>query len=608
MRKRPAQLAAFAGLVVAFSTLADPRLTSGAGQAPTPVANNSTEPKLVLSQWLSLYLARKKIGYVTQSLYELPDCGRRLQSNLFLKKSLGADRAGYFKIITADVDARFRPRALECRVSSGDRQWQVTGQVEDGELVLVRTLGDASTTARIPLDEDVTFLSWTLPATLLSASPGDTRRWLAVDESLGALTPDPCLVRLLGPRTLLGGPGTPALSGTAAVWVCGPQQAAYLADPAGKTLRGVWQSTPLVAEGTSLTEAMRLKDAPDGPDGPVPAGFEGGRYHDARRGFSLWMPPYPFITHASPETGAVRIADLTDEVSLEARLVAPPVPGAAGAPPAASAGASAPLPAPGVSRGSVSPEDDDARLADLVQHEWAARYDQVAADPVSTEQVGGREAHLVEGTARLGCTTHHFKNFFFANEGRMCFLSATVADRPVTAVPVLLGSLVPSLRLTPPEGPLPLVASGDVVRSPYYGFELRRPGPRWGIPVHLDGPMTVLELARQDQAALVLVRVMSPKPGQSLEAFAAEQGQLAAENLDVPRPEPKATALGGQPAVEIAYEGKKILSGRPALCVHTYTKMDSRVLVLVSILAGDADASAAQDLKRVRDSFKFTAK
>jgi hypothetical protein len=190
----------------------------------------------------------------------------------------------------------------------------------------------------------------------------------------------------------------------------------------------------------------------------------------------------------------------------------------------------------------------------------------------------------------------------------MCFLSVTVADRPVTAVPALMGSLVPSLRLTPPEGPLPLLASGDVIRSPYYGFELRRPGPRWGIPVHLDGPMTVLELARQDQAAVVLVRVMSPKPGQSLEAFAAEQGQLAAENLDVPRPEPKATALGGQPAVEIAYEGKKILSGRPALCVHTYTRLDSRVLVLVSILASDADASAAQDLKRVRDSFKFTAK
>jgi hypothetical protein len=164
--------------------------TAPAAPAPAKTAEAAApaaaEPKPVLAQWQSLYLARKKIGYITQSLYDLPGRGRRLQTNLFLARAASADKLGYFKMITADVDSRFRPLALECRVTSGERSWQVKGQVEDREFVMTRTVGDKSATARVPLDEEVTFLSWTLPATVLAAGapgvpagPGAPKPWLA---------------------------------------------------------------------------------------------------------------------------------------------------------------------------------------------------------------------------------------------------------------------------------------------------------------------------------------------------------------------------------------------------------------------------------------------
>jgi hypothetical protein len=556
---------------------------------PPKIEIPSGEPKLVRSNWQSLYLARKKIGYVAQSLYDLPDGGRRLQTNTFLMKYAGADKFGFYKMITADVDHRFRPRALECRVFSGDRSWQVTGRVEGSELVLVRTVGEKSATARIPLDEDVTFLSWTLQATMLTGGQGETKRWLPIDESLGALLPNECLVRILGPPRSLTDAGGKTLSGVAVMWVCGPEQVAHVIGQDGRTLRSVWQSTPLIGEAASLSEARRPQESAQGPQGPVIEGIESERYKDARCGFSLWVPPYPFTVHAAPQVGAVEITDLTDEAYLVMRLATlPRVPSggeAVTAPPAQTL-------------------DQTARLADLIQREWAAGFEDVKAEAPRTEQVGGRDALMIPGTVRLGCTTFCFRNYFLASEGRTYFVSVAVADRPVTAESPISQTALQSLRLAAPEGPLPLQVSGDTIRSPYHGFELARPNAQWGIPHHVDGPVTVLELARRDQAALALVRILTLKPGQTLETLVADQAQLAAENLSVPKPEPKSATLGGRQSLEIAYDGGKILSGRPARCRLVFTKLDGRVFCLTLISAA-GDATAEKELQQIRESVKL---
>lgn len=569
-----------------------------AADAPLPPAFQapkieipSGEPKLIQNNWQSLYLARKKIGYIAQSLYNLPDGGRRLQTNTFLMKYPGADKFGFYKMITADVDRRFRPQALECRVFSGDRSWQVTGRVEGTELVLVRTVGQMSATARVPLDEDVTFFSWTLQATMLTASPGETKRWLAIDECLGALLPNECLVRILGPSRSMTDVTGRTLSGVPVLWVCGPEQVAHVIGADGRALRSVWQSTPLIGEATSLTEA-RLPRTGEGPKGPPMDGLEGERYRDARCGFSLWVPPYPFTVHAAPQVGAVEISDLTDEAYLVVRLASLPRV-------AAATGETAPANPQG-----GPTQADAARLADLIQRGWAASFEDVKAQPPTADQVGGREALMIPGTARLGCTTFYFRNYFLVSEGRTFFASVAVADRPVTAESAISQTALQSLRLAAPEGPLPIQVSGNTIRSPGYGFELERPSAQWGIPHHVDGPVTVLELVRRDQAALAIVRILTPKPGQTLEAFAAEQALAASENLAVPKPEPKAATLGGRQALEIAYDGERILSGRPARCRLVFTRIDGRVFSL-ALIAATGDASAEKDLQQIRESVKL---
>lgn len=560
-------------------------------EGTAPAASNErssgppVEPKLVYAQWQSLYLAGTKIGYEAQSLYVFPDGGRRLQCHLFLRRDATSNQFGYFKMMTADVDARFRPRALDCRVTSGDRSWQVAGRVEDGEFVLERKVDGGSTVSRIPLEEDTTFLVWALPATLLGgAAPNETRRWFVIDESIGALLPDTCLVRVLGPRSIVLKAGGQPVMGTAVLWICGPEQVAHLMDADGRKIRSVWQTTPMVGERAGLSEARRLNDAPDGPPGVAVEGMKGQQYHHRGLGFGLWLPPYPYVTYALPEFGVVQVTDLMDEAYVLVQQVGTARP---------------------ISEGPPS-EADLERLADLIYREWAARFEEVRAEPARNESIGGRQARIIEGTARLGCTTFHFRNHFLAAEGLTWFVTAAMADRPLAQNPLLTGTIVQSLRLSAPEGRLPVVVRGDILQSPYYGFQFRRPSGRWRIPNHLSGPMTALELAREDQAAVVLFRVLTAKPGESLEAFVAEQARQAADNLGGSPSEPNPTTLGNRRAIEIAYTGEKMLSGHAARCTTVYTPLGSRVLALVLVIDTDADEATRKEVKQIRESVTFT--
>lgn len=585
------------GLSAAVLAIALALASAAAWAAPAAPAEtaDSAGPKLkfVRSEWQSLFLAGRKVGYATQSLYEFADGGRRLQTNLFLRRTPADASFGYYKMITADVDAKFRPRALECRVVSGERQWQVTGRVEGDEFVLTRTLGDAAATARVPLDDDVTLRSWALQATLLGGPKrGEIRRWLVIDEALGALLPDQCLVHVVGERSLAVGPEREALAGLALISVCGPEQVGHLVDTGGRLIRSIWQSAPMVAEGTSLSEARRLTDATDGPQGPTIEGLTGDYYRNPRLGLKLWVPPFPYVTHVAPQTGAVQVTDLTDEAWVYVR----PAYGPESASPA-------PPPTPTADTPAAAAGDDEADpAADLLQREWAARFDEVKAE---TRPAAGRDATAIGGTARLGCTTFHFRNVLVRGEGLAWFVSILVADRPVLEKPVLMENVGRSIKTSVPAGRLPLQASGLALRSPYYGFEIRRPSERWKIPGHAGGPLTVLEMVRDDHAAVAMVRILTPRPNEPLAAFVAEQADLAAGNLGVARPEPQATTLADRDALQIAYEGKAILSGGPARCTTIYTPLGDRVLALVLVAAAGADETAARDLDGIRRSMKF---
>jgi len=561
--------------------------TSAAATEPATAGPQEPEAKLVLSQWHSLYVGGKKIGYTAQNLYTLGNGGRRLQTNTFLKASLAADKFGYFKMITADVDAKFRPRALRCQVSTADRQWDVTGKVEQGELVLTRNLGGAAATSRIPIDDEVTFLSWALQATLLAAArAGETCRWLVIDESLGALVPDQCQVRVLGSRGRTGGPQALPPEATAVLWTHGADQVIHLVESGGRTVRSVWQTAPMVAEGTSFSEARRIAGAGPGMPGVEIDGLDANQYRNQRLGIVMSVPAYPCVTHVIPDVGVVLIRDLTDEASVVVRPASGPRPPAAG-----------PL-----------PDSEAARQADLIQREWAARFEDVKGGPIIARPAdGGARAQVrsIEGTARLGCTTFNFRNLYLPGDGLAWLASETVADRPLSAKGALLDACVNSIKLSAPEGQLPVQLAGDVVRSPYYGFELRRPSKSWRIPTHVGGPMTVLEMAREDGAAVAIIRVAKLAAGQTLETFVAQQATIAAQNLGVPQPAPAATTLGGQAAVEISYQGAKILSGEPARCTTIFAQLDSRVLSLALVVRADADPTAAKDVQQMRDSLKL---
>ena len=541
------------------------------------------EPEFISSQWHALYLDGHKIGYDTRSLYRFADGGYRLDSGRFLVRRIGAAKFGYVHTIVADVDAQAMPRALRCHVASGSRRWDVRGRRDGDEFVLTRTLDGAETTARVPLEPGVTFRSWAVLATVLGNAPAEqARRWRVIDERLGGLSPDPCAVHVVGRKAIPNG-NDKALSGTGVVEAWGAEQAAHLVGSRGRIRRTVWQSRPMVAEAVSLAEARRLGAAAQGPPRALIEGLSGDLYRNERLGFRLRVPPYPYVADVISEAGLVRVADLTDAVAVAVRPAVDPRLFALGC----------------RSPGQADP------LANLVHQQWAERFDDVQAEPLRTVRVGVQDACAVQGTARLGCTTLHFRNLFFSGQGYAYLVTVTAADRPIDAVGGPVNTLLASLRLGPPQGRLPVEVSGDRLRSAYYGFELRRPNARWVVPGATDGPVTALELARDDQSAVAVVRVLALRADQSVEDFVHDRAQRVADNLHVTRPEPKAVALAGRPAWEINYGGP-ILDARPARCRALYTRLDSRAFGLVLVVADDADEDARRELDALVGSLRFS--
>ncbi|HUX03251.1 MAG TPA: hypothetical protein VMY35_19995 [Phycisphaerae bacterium] len=589
---RPATPMQYAACLAAAAALAFPCLAVG-GETPAEAGGER-----LFSQWLSLYVAGQKVGYETLSVYRLPPAsaaspgeadgpaaggspGYRFTANTFLKTRADAPDARYVKTIEAVVDADGRPRSLDCRVALERRSWHVTGERRGERFALRRSVGAETATADVALQEGLTFRTWTVPATFLGkAERGGTARWMVLDESLGAVLPEPALVRILGPQTV---PTSlrESLSGTAMVEVQGAEVIAHLVDGRGRRLRSVWQSAPLVAEGASFSEARRL-DAPDGPRGPDIPGLEAGRYANSRMGYSLYVPPYPFVAAVLADAGTVSVADLTDGSSVTLQPAMDPR--------LASMHAAA---------------EDLLGLADLVHQQWAARFDACDAGPPQATQLGGRPARAVEGTARLGCTTLHFRNVFVVGEGFAYLVSAVSPDRPLQEKRILTDGIVKSLRLEPPAGRLPIRTSGNRLAIPYYGIELERPSDAWKIPRHLGGPETLLELVREDRAGAAVLRVLAPRAGESFADFAADRAGRAAETFGIAKPEPQPALLAGRDALQFSYEGN-LLAGRAAEGRAVYVPLASQVLELV-LIGQKGDAGARADLDHIRESLRIAA-
>jgi len=577
-----------AALVLLFSTAlagapASPRGVPAPPDETPPPSESATKAdeagaERIFSEWHALYVDGRKVGYHTMNVQRLTDGGYRFRDETFLKLRASAPDVRSFKIVQADVDPDGSPRTLDSSVAVGSRAWQVTGRRRGNAFLLERTAGLGTVSAEVPLEKGLTLRTWALLASFFGAAdPGGAARWLVIDESLGAVLPDPCLVHVLGPHTVPTGPGK-SLSGTAIVTAIGQEIVAHLLDNRGRTLRSVWQSAPIVAEAAGFAEARRL-DVPEGPRGPSIPGLQADRYKNDCLGYSLHVPPYPFVAFVVPAIDTVCVEDLTDGSSVTVRPAVDPR--------LATLHADA---------------DELLQLAEVVHQQWAARFDSVESQPLRETELAGRSARLIEGTARLGCARLHFRNVFLVGEG-FAYLVTALADQPLDEKRALADAILASIRLAPPEGRLPIFTNGNRLRIPYYGIEMARPDERWKIPRHLDGPATTLELAREDRAAVAVLRRLSAPKDQPLADFVAERARLAAENLKIPKPQAQPATLGGRQALELKYAGN-LLAGRPAECRAIYVPLGPQVLELV-LIARAGDDGAPKDLETIRASIHF---
>ena len=568
--------------------------TALAPPGPAAAESAETQGQLLVTYSQAIGYAGSKVGYRTVAIWRLGDGGHRLQTSEFLKGASRDAEALHYRVLKAEVGPGGRPRHLDCEVVSPDRSWRVKGRAEGDEFVLERALrgsappGRAPQIARIPLEDDVTFRSWALWETFFggglagAGGRGQARRWRVIDEALGGLAPDPCFVQVVGPRAFHDRPGS-VIRGTLIAFSDGPEAVAHLLDGTGRVLRSVWQSGPRTEEMVPPAEARRLGAFESGPAAPAVEGLSGDRYRSARLGYQLYVPPYPFVVNASPAEGTVRLSDLTDAASVTVR----------------------PALDPEMAAHHGLGDADVGRLVELVQRQWAAGYDEVHALPPCSTRFAAREAHMVEGRARQGCTTFHFRNLVVGGDGVILLVTILAADRTLAERRDLVDPVASSLRLTVPEGGLALEVSGPVVRVPFYGIEVRRPSGRWIVPARLGGPATVLALARDDGAAACVVRVLvavRSRPGADpLAEVVADQAQRVGDNLGIEKPRPAKAVLAGRPARELVYEGDLLPSGRaapavpgggrPARARALYLQVGERIFTAVAVYRKDAEGA-----------------
>jgi len=570
-----------------------PACAVGAADGADEKKADGVTARFVRSEWHSLFLDGRKIGYTSQSLYTLSDGGHRLKSNAFLQTRRGAARIGYVRQTTADVDASFRPRAVTCKVQNGGRQWDVTGRVEGGTLRLKRTVDDETATTAIPLDDEMTFRCWAVPATVMRGTrAGDLKRWLVVDASLGAVLPEPVFVRVIGPHTLPARGDGPDLKGTAVISASGAEQIVHLVDAEGQVLRRMWQTSPMVAERTSLSEARRLEQPPDVPPAAELPGLSYRGYTSDRLGLTVYTPSIPYATFVAGQSGLVTIRDLTDEAYAEVRPLQ-------GAPPPVGAAESG---------GDGDGDQPPLLAAHPAFKAWAGRFADVTVEPRPVRLHGlppGMKVLGVDGTARLGCTTYHYRNLLFWGNGLPWFVTLMVADRHVGAEPMLAQNVVRSIRSEPPKGRLPIRVLGTTVRSPLYGFQVRLPSQAWVVPQHTGGQPTALDLARKDHSALAVIRFVDRSGAGTLKDYVASQAERAAKRFGGKPAEPKGVMLGGLPGYQIVYEGDGMLSGQRAQCTAVYVRRRGRVMAFTVMVASDAGAAVADEVDQLRESLAF---
>ncbi len=549
-----------------------------------PRAARAAAPTLLTSYSDGLYLRAEKIGYRMVSLHALDGGGRRLEINTFLKRRAAGARADFYRLVKLDVGPRGEPLALECRVTRQGHRWEVTGNADGDVFRMTRRTGDAGseTTAEVDLADGVTFRSWAVWETARrDLRPGMLARYRVIDEDLGGVLPEPMYVQHVGTKGIPDDAGG-MTAATALAARLGAESRLVLLDAKGRALRTVWQSCPMTAVRQGAGEAPRFGRAGATPPVAEIDGLAADRYRSKRLGYELYVPPYPLVPHVAPDVGWAEVRDMTEPAWARVRPALDP------------------------RQATLGAEPDEAELqalAERVAALWAEGYDAVTAEPPQPATHGGHPARVVTGTARLGCSTIHFRHVLLVAHGFSYLLTAARADQPVSDRRILTAGVQGDARFLAPEGQVPVLVRGDQVRIPYYGLQLRLPSREWVRPARRSGPETVLELARRDRTAVALVRAATPTAGDAFADYVADQAERVEENLGLEGAAPTKATLGGRDALQLVYTGN-VLSGEPATCRILYTPVGDRVLALV-LMAKTGAADAAAELEALRASLRL---
>ena len=138
-----------------------------------------------------------------------------------------------------------------------------------------------------------------------------------------------------------------------------------------------------------------------------------------------------------------------------------------------------------------------------------------------------------------------------------------------------------------------------------HGYRVRLMAPGWQLPERRSGVPTNIEVASKDRSALISLKIARASQGIKIQVPAANyRKMIEAKMPGVANLSEKPTTLGGQPAIELAYDAKAI-EGQPTRTRHVLTVKD-KYLYILTFVGKTATLGATEGrFAEVIESFKF---
>ena len=547
-------------------------------EPPKPLTIEKPTGKLLQTTWYLVTYEADKVGYINRALYQVDGPGKavyRAEVRRFLKSSLATDKADVFDDSVMLLDKDFA--AVSFRASRrGLNVDEVTieGTVAEGELKINATSGSVARTWTNRIQGRPTFagaLAFWLGSQEITE--GAQFAMTAINERSGTFQGKPVALRVVQKAKMM------LDNKRQEAWLVselnGYRSTLYFLRSDGRMHRSQGQNHNLTVKETPVAEAARLDLSGEVKWNNNVMLKVGEGLSSEAFGYRATLPSYPYMPIVLGD-GSYVIAG--NSVGDDALIIL----------------------ASHVRAG-------DPQAAERLYS--ATRLLGITGEPTKRQtRIDGLPATIYEVKTALNGRETTGK-FAVVIRDELGYLIGHVAAWPSGAGRhEVFESFLNTISWSTAYGREKGMWDGAEYVSYSHGYRVRLMAPGWQLPERRSGVPTNIEVASKDRSALISLKIEPARQGISIQVPAANyRKMIEAEMPEAANLSEKQTTLGGQPAIELAYDAKAI-EGQPTRTRHVLAVKGAYFYILTFVGKTSTLGATEGRFAEVIESFKFGEK